>query len=127
MQEWERNLLLLLLIVLLTTRTTQVDYNKVTRVDNKKETNSAYQNQNTYKTYSIDIASIVSSIDDMFVTISSQCDADDDTYSININSIVGIQFQSNMSVDNIDYDDIYDNLDDYEYPYNYVNRRDLQV
>lgn len=61
----------------------------------------------------------------MFVTISSQCDADDDTYSININSIVGIQFQSNMSVDNIDYDDIYDNLDDYEYPYNYVNRRDL--
>ena len=35
----------------LTTRTTQVDYNKVTRVDNKKETNSAYQNQNTYKTF----------------------------------------------------------------------------
>lgn len=28
----------------LTTRTTQVDYNKLTRVDNKKETNSAYQN-----------------------------------------------------------------------------------
>lgn len=46
----------------LTSRTTQVDYNKVTRVDNKKETNSAYRNQNTYKTfynlyktYSIDI------------------------------------------------------------------------
>lgn len=38
---------------------------------------------------------IVSSIDDMFVIVSSQCDADDDiyTYSININSIVGIQFQ----------------------------------
>ena len=35
----------------LTTRTTQVDDNKVTRVDNKKETSSAYQNQNTYKTY----------------------------------------------------------------------------
>ena len=31
-------------IALLTIRTTQVDYNKVTRVDNKKETNSAYQN-----------------------------------------------------------------------------------
>lgn len=44
MQEWERNLLLLLLIALLTTRTIQVDYNKATRVDNKKETNSAYQN-----------------------------------------------------------------------------------
>ena len=35
----------------LTTRTTQVDDNKVTRVDNKKETNSAYRNQNTYKTF----------------------------------------------------------------------------
>lgn len=37
----------------------------------------------------------VSTIDDMFVTVSSQCDADDDTYTyvININSIVGIQFQ----------------------------------
>lgn len=30
-----------------------------------------------------------------------------------------------MSVDNIDYDDIYDNLDDYEYPYNHVNRREI--
>lgn len=39
---------------------------------------------------------IVNSIDDMFVTVSSQCDSDDDdtyTYTININSIVGIQFQ----------------------------------
>lgn len=37
----------------------------------------------------------VSSIDDMFVTVSSQCDADVDTYtySININDITGIQFQ----------------------------------
>lgn len=25
----------------------------------------------------------------------------------------------------IDYEDIYDNIDDYEYPYNHVNRRDL--
>ena len=30
-----------------------------------------------------------------------------------------------MSVDNIDYKDIYNNIDDYEYPYNYVNRSDL--
>lgn len=30
-----------------------------------------------------------------------------------------------MKLNNIDYEDIYDNLDDYEYPYNYVNRRDL--
>ena len=27
-----------------------------------------------------------------------------------------------MSVDNINYEDIYDNIDDYEYPYNYINR-----
>lgn len=26
-----------------------------------------------------------------------------------------------MSVDNIDYEDIYD-INDYEYPYNYINR-----
>lgn len=30
-----------------------------------------------------------------------------------------------MSVDNINYEDIYDNIDDYEYPYNHVNRCDL--
>ena len=26
------------------------------------------------------------------------------------------------SINDIDYEDIYDNIDDYEYPYNYVNR-----
>lgn len=30
-----------------------------------------------------------------------------------------------MSDTNIDYEDIYDNIDDYEYPYNYINRSDL--
>ena len=30
-----------------------------------------------------------------------------------------------MSVDAIDYEDIYDNINDYEYPYNHVNRCDL--
>lgn len=30
-----------------------------------------------------------------------------------------------MSVDDIDYEDIYDNIDDYEYPYNYINRSNL--
>lgn len=30
-----------------------------------------------------------------------------------------------MSVDNIDYEDIYDNINDYEYPYNHVNHSDL--
>lgn len=31
-------------------------------------------------------------------------------------------FRNSMSVDNIDYEDIYDNIDDYEYPYNHINR-----
>lgn len=30
-----------------------------------------------------------------------------------------------MRIDNIDYEDIYDNIDDYEYPYNRVNRREI--
>ena len=34
-------------------------------------------------------------------------------------------FKNNMSVDNIDYEDIYDNLDDYEYPYNHINKGEL--
>ena len=25
-------------------------------------------------------------------------------------------------INNIDYEDIYDNIDDYEYPYNHINR-----
>lgn len=37
----------------------------------------------------------INSIEDMFVTVSSQCDNDDDiyTYTIRIDSIVDIQFQ----------------------------------
>ena len=37
----------------------------------------------------------IGDIDDMFVTVLSQCDTDDDTYTytIRIDSIVGIQFQ----------------------------------
>lgn len=27
-----------------------------------------------------------------------------------------------MSLDTIDYEDIYDNINDYEYPYNHINR-----
>lgn len=30
-----------------------------------------------------------------------------------------------MKLNDIDYDDIYDNIDDYEYPYNHVNRREI--
>ena len=28
-------------------------------------------------------------------------------------------------INDIDYEDIYDNIDDYEYPYNHINRDDL--
>lgn len=30
-------------------------------------------------------------------------------------------------VSNINYEDIYDNINDYEYPYNHINRSDLYV
>lgn len=30
-----------------------------------------------------------------------------------------------MSDNDIDYEDIYDNLDDYEYPYNHINKGEL--
>ena len=30
-----------------------------------------------------------------------------------------------MIVDNIDYKDIYDNINDYEYPYNHINHSNL--
>ena len=30
-----------------------------------------------------------------------------------------------MKLNDIDYDDIYDNIDDYEYPYNYINNGEL--
>ena len=33
-------------------------------------------------------------------------------------------FKSNMNVNDIDYEDIYD-INDYEYPYNHINRSDL--
>jgi regulatory protein YycI of two-component signal transduction system YycFG len=29
---------------------------------------------------------------------------------------------NNMNVSDIDYEDIYNNIDDYEYSYNYINR-----
>ena len=32
---------------------------------------------------------------------------------------------NDIKVDNIDYEDILDNLDDYEYPYNHINHSDL--
>ena len=34
-------------------------------------------------------------------------------------------FNIDMNVSDIDYEDIYDNIDDYEYPYNHINNSDL--
>jgi hypothetical protein len=36
-----------------------------------------------------------------------------------------ILMELELQLNNIDYEDIYDNIDDYEYPYNHVNRNDL--
>lgn len=33
--------------------------------------------------------------------------------------------ENENEVDDIDYEDIYDDIDDYEYPYNYINHSDL--
>ena len=38
-----------------------------------------------------------------------------------------ILMELELQLNNIDYEDIYDNINDYEYPYNHVNRSDLQV
>ena len=32
---------------------------------------------------------------------------------------------NNTTVSDIDYEDIYNNVDDYEYPYNHINNSDL--
>ena len=36
-----------------------------------------------------------------------------------------ILMELELSLNDIDYEDIYDNIDDYEYPYNHVNRREI--
>lgn len=30
-----------------------------------------------------------------------------------------------LQLNDVDYEDIYDNINDYEYPYNHINRSDL--
>ena len=41
--------------------------------------------------------------------------------------IILILMELELQLNDIDYKDIYDNINDYEYPYNHVNRCDLQV
>lgn len=36
-----------------------------------------------------------------------------------------ILMELELQLNDIDYEDIYDNINDYEYPYNHVNRCDL--
>ena len=36
-----------------------------------------------------------------------------------------ILMELELQRNDIDYEDIYDNVDDYEYPYNHINRSDL--
>ena len=39
--------------------------------------------------------------------------------------IILILMELKLQLNDIDYEDIYDNIDDYEYPYNHINRSDL--
>ena len=39
--------------------------------------------------------------------------------------IILILMELELQLNDIDYEDIYDNINDYEYPYNHVNRSDL--
>ena len=36
-----------------------------------------------------------------------------------------ILMELELQLSDIDYEDIYDNIDDYEYPYNHINHSDL--
>ena len=36
-----------------------------------------------------------------------------------------ILMELELQRNNIDYEDIYDNIDDYEYPYNHINKGEL--
>ena len=40
-------------------------------------------------------------------------------------TLLVFSFNIDMNVSDIDYEDIYDNLDDYEYPYNHINKGEL--
>ena len=39
--------------------------------------------------------------------------------------IILILMKLELQLNDIDYEDIYDNINDYEYPYNHINRSDL--
>ena len=36
-----------------------------------------------------------------------------------------ILMELELQLNDIDYEDIYDNINDYEYPYNYINREEV--
>ena len=39
--------------------------------------------------------------------------------------IILMLMELELQLNDIDYEDVYDNIDDYEYPYDYINRNDL--
>ena len=39
--------------------------------------------------------------------------------------LILMELEIELKIKDIDYEDVYDNVDDYEYPYNYINRSDL--
>ena len=39
--------------------------------------------------------------------------------------IILILMELELQLNDIDYEDIYDNIDDYEYPYNHINKGEL--
>lgn len=39
--------------------------------------------------------------------------------------IILILMELELQLNNVDYEDIYDNINDYEYPYNYINKGEL--
>lgn len=45
--------------------------------------------------------------------------------AMNFSRAVVIVDENEMKLNDIDYEDIYDNINDYEYPYNHINRSDL--
>ena len=49
----------------------------------------------------------------------------DKSLTVVVNKGEGEYVVNKAIIDNIDYEDIYDNINDYEYPYNHINRSDL--
>lgn len=94
--------------------------NKPIKVDIKAEVKDDLTLVSKRYIYSVDTDSCVVTREYVSEYI-KPADRDDNFETINYTDIMELELQLN----DIDYEDIYDNLDDYEYPYNHINRRDL--